>query len=476
MVTARTTPEYLICWLAVTALGAVVVSVNPRSAPAELAGLAQQTRPRALIADPGLARLVTEAGVAGPLPLGVLDAGELAGDWAHASPGSPARGGPARGEPARREPGGLPGAAVDPGDLAVLIPTSGTTGRSKLVMQTHRAYVLAGEGFPYWMELTAQDRLMTSLPLFHINAPAYSVMGSLACGAGLILLPRFSASGFLDAARRHGATEFNAIGAMLEILMRQPRRAGGADTPLRLCYTGPAPARERQEEMESRFGLRIVVGYAMSESPYGLIWPRGTRPFGTLGAVRQHPVLGVINHARVVDQAGGEVGPGGTGELLLRNPVLTPGYYGMPAETAGAFTADGWLRTGDLVTVGPGATYTFVSRKKEVLRRRGENLSPAEVEEVLQDHPDVLECAVVGVASELSEDEVKAFVVPAPGRRPDFAGLRAHAAARLSAFKVPRYWQLIEELPRTPTARVAKHRLPGGHPAGEYDAEAASGQ
>ena len=110
MVTARTTPEYLICWLAVTALGAVVVSVNPRSAPAELAGLAQQTRPRALITDPGLARLVTEAGVAGLLPLGVLDAGELAGDWAHASPGSPARGEPGGGEPG----GGLPGAACEP--------------------------------------------------------------------------------------------------------------------------------------------------------------------------------------------------------------------------------------------------------------------------------------------------------------------------------------------------------------------------
>ncbi len=472
MMTARTTPEYLICWLAVTALGAVVVSVNPRSAPAELAGLAQQTRPRALITDPGLAALVTQAGVAGLLPRGVLDAGELAGDWAHASPVHPAPGGPGGGEPGGGLPGGgLPGGPVSPGDLAVLIPTSGTTGRSKLVMQTHRAYVLAGEGFPYWMELTAQDRLMTSLPLFHINAPAYSVMGSLACGAGLILLPRFPASGFLDAARRHGATEFNAIGAMLEILMRQPPRAADAETPLRLCYTGPAPARERQEEMERRFGLRIVVGYAMSESPYGLIWPHGTRPFGTLGAVRQHPVLGEINHARVVDDAGREVGPGGQGELLLRNPVLTRGYYGMPAETARAFTADGWLHTGDLVTVDPGGLYTFVARKKEVLRRRGENLSPAEVEEVLEDHPDVLECAVVGVASELSEDEVKAFVVPAPGRRPDFADLRAHVAARLSAFKVPRYWQLIEELPRTPTARVAKHRLPGGHPAGEYDAD-----
>jgi crotonobetaine/carnitine-CoA ligase len=456
MVTARTTPPYLICWLALAALGAVTVSVNPRSAPAELAGLVRQTRPRAIVTDRDLMRLVAEATARDLPPLGVLDAADLTGEWAGAGAGS----------------WRLPDAAVKPDDLAVLIPTSGTTGRSKLVMQTHRAYVMAGEGFPYWMELTAADRLMTSLPLFHINAPAYSVMGSLASGAGLILLPRFSASGFLDSARRHGATEFNAIGAMLEILMRQPPRPDDADTPLRRCYTGPAPARERQEEMERRFGLRIVVGYAMSESPYGLIWPRGTRPFGTLGAPRQHPRLGVVNEVRVVDDDGRDLGPGETGELLLRNPVVTPGYWGMPEETASAIT-DGWLHTGDLVTEDDAGTFTFVARKKEVLRRRGENLSPAEVEEVLAEHPAVLECAVVGVPSELSEEEVKAFVVAAPGASPDFAELRAFAAARLAAFKVPRYWQLIGELPHTPTARVAKHRLPQGHQPGEYDAEAA---
>jgi carnitine-CoA ligase len=458
MVTARTTPPYLICWLAVAALGAVTVSVNPRSAPAELTGLIRQTQPRAIVTDQHLASLVAGAAAGFSLPLGLLDVAELAGDWASARSG----------------PASLPDAAVKPGDIAVLIPTSGTTGRSKLVMQTHRAYVMAGEGFPYWMELTAADRLMTSLPLFHINAPAYSVMGSLACGAGLILLPRFSASGFLDSARRHGATEFNAIGAMLEILMRQPPRPDDAATPLRLCYTGPAPARERQEEMERRFGLRIVAGYAMSESPYGLIWPRGTRPFGTLGAPRQHPGLGIVNEVRVVDDDGRDLGPGETGELLLRNPAVTPGYWGMAEETASAIT-DGWLHTGDLVTADDGGTYTFVARKKEVLRRRGENLSPAEVEEALAGHPSVMECAVVGVPSELSEEEVKAFIVAAPGRTPDFAELRAHAAARLAAFKVPRYWQLIGELPRTPTARVAKHRLPQGHQPGEYDAEAGPG-
>jgi crotonobetaine/carnitine-CoA ligase len=361
---------------------------------------------------------------------------------------------------------------VAPGDLAVLIPTSGTTGRSKLVMQTHRAYAMAGEGFPFWMELTPADRMMTSLPLFHINAPAYSVMGSLACGAGLILLPRFSASTFLDSARRHGATEFNAIGAMLEILMRQEPRPGDADTPLRLCYTGPAPARERQEEIERRFGLRIVVGYAMSESPYGLIWAHGTRPYGTLGAVRQHPTLGVVNEARVTGPDGGVLPPGETGELLLRNPVITPGYWGMPGETAEAITDDGWLHTGDLVTPNADGTYTFVARKKEVLRRRGENLSPAEVEEALASHPSVLEAAVVGVPSELSEEEVKAFVVPAPDAQLDFAALRAHAAALLASYKVPRFWQAIDELPHTPTTRVAKHLLPQGHQPEEWDAEA----
>jgi crotonobetaine/carnitine-CoA ligase len=210
----------------------------------------------------------------------------------------------------------------------------------------------------------------------------------------------------------------------------------------------------------------------MSESPYGLIWPHGTRPYGTLGTLRQHPTLGVVNEAKVIGPGGEVLAAGETGELMLRNPVITLGYWGMPDETAEAITEDGWLHTGDLVTLGDDGMYTFVARKKEVLRRRGENLSPAEVEEALTSHPSVLEAAVVGVPSELSEEEVKAFVVPAPGATVDFAALRAHAAALLASYKVPRYWQAVADLPRTPTSRVAKHRLPQGHPAGEWDAEA----
>src|SRR3954451_16677430 len=448
VVTARTTPSYVVCWLALASLGAITVPTDPGATLDELTGLVHQVRPRAVVTDAALRLLVDEAR-GDVAATDVLDLDTLLAD--------------AKGS----RSGAVPEGRVTPDDLAVLIPTSGTTGRSKLVMQTHRAYAMAGVGFPWWMGLTPDDRLMTSLPLFHINAPAYSVLGSLATGAGLVLLPRFSASGFLDAARRHGATEFNAIGAMLEILMRQPSRPDDAETDLRLCYTGPSPAREWQEGFEERFGLRVVCGYAMSESPYGLIWRHGTRPFGTLGSVRQHPVLGTVNEARVVDDSGDEVGVGGTGELLLRNPTLTRGYWDMPEETAAAL-ADGWLHTGDLVTVNDDETYTFVARRKEVLRRRGQNLSPAEVEDTIMAHDDVLEAAVVAVPSELTEDDVKAFVVPQQGRSVDFEALREWTATRLSAFKVPRYWQEVDALPRTPTSRVAKHRLPTAHPGGGY--------
>jgi crotonobetaine/carnitine-CoA ligase len=252
VITTRTTPPYLLCWLALAALGAITVPTDPSSTADELTGLLHQVEPRLVITDPALRPQLHQdlhqdlhqaSPTDGPASA-LLDVEELAGDWRTADTAGGWR---------------LPTGAA-PDDLAVLIPTSGTTGRSKLVMQTHRAYAMAGEGFPYWMELTATDRLMTSLPLFHINAPAYSVLGSLACGAGLVLLPRFSASGFLDAARRHGATEFNAIGAMLEMLMRQPPRADDADTDLRLCYTGPSPARQWQEAFERRFGCGSSAG------------------------------------------------------------------------------------------------------------------------------------------------------------------------------------------------------------------------
>ncbi|HEY1276562.1 MAG TPA: AMP-binding protein [Thermoleophilaceae bacterium] len=440
--TARNRPDYLFAWLGAVRLGAIYVPSDPRGTDAELGGLAGQVRPKLIVSDGEPAPPVAEA-LAAVAP--VVDVHELF-----------------------EAEGDAPAAARED-DPAVLIPTSGTTGRSKLVTQTHRAYAMAAEGFPWWMELTPDDRLMTSLPLFHINAPTYSALGSVAARAGLVLLPGFSGSTFIDSARRFGATEFNAIGAMLEILMLQPERPDDADNPLRLCYTGPSPTEERQLEIEERFGLRIVCGYAMSETPYGLIWKHGTRPYGTLGSPRQHPELGHVNDARVMSD-GAPVAAGEIGELQLRNPAVMKGYWGMPEETVEVLLPDGWLRTGDLVRDNGDGTYTFIGREKEVIRRRGENVSPAEIEEVLMSHPDVVEAAVVGVPSELTEEEIKGFCVV---RDVDLETVRGWAAERLTRFKVPRYLEAVDELPHTPTGRVAKHRLPRERNEREIDFEGA---
>ncbi len=444
LVTPRTTTEHVLAWLGVMEVGAVQVPVNPSSTPDELAALVAQATPTTVVTDadlrPAVDAVLARAGSAAT----VVEVADLL-----AAPGD-----------------GRGPTPVDPDSVAVMIPTSGTTGRSKLVMQTHRSYVMAGEGFPAWVGLTAADRLMTSLPLFHVNAPAYSILGSVAARASLAVLPRFSASRFLDDARRFRATEFNAIGAMLEILMRQPERPDDADNPLRLCYSALALPRERHEAVERRFGFEITCGYGLSESMYGLVWPRGERPFGALGVARQHPRLGHVNDARVR-----AAGPDGVGELELRNPATMVGYHEMPEESA-AVLVDGWLRTGDLVRVDDHGVFTFVGRAKEVIRRRGENLSPSEVEAALVEHPDVAEAAVIGVPSELSEQDVKAFVVPAADRSVDAAVLAAFVAERLARFKVPRYVEVVTDLPRTATGRVAKHRLEVERTATEVDLDA----
>jgi crotonobetaine/carnitine-CoA ligase len=418
VVVARNSADFLLTWFALMEVGAIQVPINPKSSDAERDGFVQQVRPKLVIDEANVDALFDA----------VADG---------------------RG-PADR----------DERDVAVMIPTSGTTGRSKLVMQTHLAYVMAGEGFPYWLQLAADDRLMTSLPLFHINAPAYSTLGSVAARASVVVLPGFSAHTFLDDARRFGATEFNSIGAMLEILVRQPPRDNDADNPVRICYTGPSPDREHQLAIEERFGFEIICGYALSETPYAMIWKHGERPYGSLGSPRQHPTLGHINDARVRDD----------GELELRNPAIMRGYFEMPEETS-AVIVDGWLRTGDLVRDNGDDTYTFLGRKKDVIRRRGENLSPLEVEAALERHPAVAEAAVIAVPSELSEDDVKAFVTAKLGLTIDVKELHDFVRGEVARYKVPRYIEVVDALPHTATDRLAKHQLPRERTVNEVDFE-----
>ena len=246
LVTARNTPEYLLTWFALMEIGAIQVPVNPLSTDAELDGFIAQVGPRLIVSDDERDR--------------------------------PVRRHRGRERSVRR--------AIQ-SDVAVMIPTSGTTGRSKLVMQTHLAYVMAGEGFPYWMQLTADDRLMTSLPLFHINAPAYSTLGSVAARASLVLLPAFSASGFLDAARR----------VRRHRVQLHRRHARDPDAPARARRRRRHPAcasvtrARRPSGSATRRSRRASASRSCAatrcrRSPYGLIWRHGTRPFGTLGVRR----------------------------------------------------------------------------------------------------------------------------------------------------------------------------------------------
>ena len=440
-------PAFVVNWFAAAKLGACLVPLDPRSTAHEAASALRGCDPSLVVAQatfmPSAREACAQAGLQLPLASEEITSG---GDASN------------------------PPAEVREEDVAVMFPTSGTTGRSKLVMQSHRSLVMAGESFPWWVGLTREDRLLTALPVFHLNAMAYSILGALSLCAPLVLLPRFSASRFMGEARAYGATEFNAVGAMLEILSRQPARGEDASNTFRLCYAAPAPAtEERHTSFERRFGIEILAGYALSESPFGTVWPRsGPRPYGSIGHLRQHPTLGKVNEARVVDESGKDVADGESGELLLRNPAVMSGYFRSPEATERALR-DGWLHTGDVVMRNSDGIYTFVARRKEIIRRRGENIAPGEVEEALLAHPGIAEAAVVGVPADLGEEDVKAFVVLAGSEPLDVEELARALSATLSRFKLPRYVEITDELPRTATGRVAKHRLPRERGPGEVE-------
>jgi carnitine-CoA ligase len=438
--------DFVRAWLGVILAGGIAITANPK-AVGELAAVVADTGTRFVISRPDLLDAVPAAA---PLPPAarVLQVGELLA----AAPAPPA--------------------PATPGQHAGYIQSSGSTGRPKFVIETHGMYTMAGEGFPFWLDLTPSDVLLTCLPLSHINAQAYSLLGSLGLGAELVLLPQFSAGTILRTARETGATVMNAIGAMLEILMSREPDPADRDHRLRHCYSGPAPARERHQAIEQRFGFRVVVGYALSESPYGLICPVHEPPvYGSTGRPRQHPRLGTVNTARIIDPVTGvDVAPGRTGELLLRNPATTPGYLGLPAESA-AVLRDGWLHTGDLMRADAAGNHFFAGRVKEIIRRRGENLSPADVEVVLDAHPAVAASAVIGVPSPLTEEDVKAFVQLRSDGTATAAQLHAWCAERLPPYKVPRYLELVTQWPLTETSKIAKRELPAGRTATEVDFE-----
>jgi crotonobetaine/carnitine-CoA ligase len=275
----------------------------------------------------------------------------------------------------------------------------------------------------------------------------------------LTLSERFSARHFVQELADAGATTFNFIGAMVLILGKQPPSPQDRAHRVRVTYGVPALAPEVRDALEARFGFRILAGYGLTEATFGAMEPlqEARRPY-SIGKPRQHPAPGFQNEMRIVDATDCERSAGVIGEIILRNPALMRGYFRDAALTAQALR-NGWLHTGDLGYRDADGFYYFVARQRDVIRRRGENISAIEIEAVVAEHPDVVECAAVGVPSEFGDEEVKLVVVRRADARLAPESLLAWCEARLARFKVPRYVEFRTDLPKTATGRVLKHAL-----------------
>ena len=463
-------PEFLYCWFGLSLIGAITVPINTAYKRDEMAYILNNAEACALVAHESLlpvAGAAVSSAASVQHRLSVKDS----------SPSDPS-GSPAAQSAKGRSPGifagtgwvdfaeSLAGAEalelrprVSPEDLSMLVYTSGTTGNPKGVQVSHQMYVAAGQGFAYWTQATSADRFFTCLPFFHANAQYYSTMGTLAAGATLVVVDRFSASRFWQQVRQAEATVVNFIGMMLPVLVKQPPDPTDRKNQVRLFYGSPAFSPEILQAFQERFDIDIIVGFGLTETCYGTIERIGEprRP-NSSGLPRRHPDPSFVNRVRIVDDGGNSVPATTVGEITIQNPAMMSGYWRDEEQTRLALL-DSWLYTGDLGWLDQDGFLYFVDRKKDVIRRRGENISSQEVEDVIKGHPGVLDCAVIAVPSELGEDEVKAYVVSREGSVLEPRDVVYWCAEHLAYFKVPRYVELRERLPRTPSLRVRKDVL-----------------
>jgi crotonobetaine/carnitine-CoA ligase len=405
-------------------LGATVVPLNTALRGASLRTILDQARPAMLLVEP---ELVAELPTDHP-PLWVLSEG-----------------------PEDHDP--LPAADVRPGDLAAILFTSGTTGGAKGVCCPHAQFSWWGHHVGRTLKITADDVLYTCLPLFHTNA-LNAFFQALVAGAEFVLGQRFSASRFWSEVQAADATMTYLLGAMVNMLLAQPPAA--IDRAHRAWRAlAPASPAALCEPFRERFGVRLVDGFGSTETNLVIgAGPDDCRP-GYLGRVLDGFA------ARVVDAEDQPVPDGTPGELVLRHEqpyAFSLGYWEQPEATAQAWR-NLWLHTGDRVVREPDGWYRFVDRIKDVIRRRGENISSVEVEQVVSAHPAVAAVAAFAVPAELAEDEVMIAVVPRAGHNLDPADLLDHCARDLPYFAVPRYVDIVAELPVTETGKIAKAEL-----------------
>ena len=338
---------------------------------------------------------------------------------------------------------------------AFILYTSGTTGRAKGVLLTvHGMLWIAAACWAPIVGLNERDHMLSPLPLFHSYALNLPVLSILAAGASCHLMEKFSTAEALRLLRSGDFTCFPGVPTMFHYLLQA---AGERETlpNVRLCISaGAIMPGTLNQRFEERFGIPLLDGYGITETSTMVTMngPTGTRVPGSCG----FPVPGLA--VRLVDANGRDVAPGHEGELIVRGPNVMPGYHNKPQETANALR-DGWYHTGDLAKSDDNGFLTITGRLKELIIRGGQNIAPAEIEEVVNTFAAVLDCAVVGVPHEHLGEVPALFVVPRPGSALEPEALIAHCRAQLSAYKVPQSVHRIAEIPRTGSGKIIRYKL-----------------
>ncbi len=430
-----TCPEWVYFWLGAARIGAVTAAVNAANKGDFLLHALRLSRAKAVITDTERRSRVAEVAERLPELSSIVVQGDPLDEVLHCA---------AMGTEGQYVGNG--------GDVGSLFFTSGTTGASKAVATTwHYLFTTAATVASAW-EFGSAEVLWTAMPLFHLSA-APSVLAPMLVGGTTVLAPAFHPGSVWDEVRACGAIGFAGAGAMVSMLLRQPPDPRDAQLPLRFISAAPIDA-SVYRDIEKRYGCRIVTMYGMTEAfPIAVKGVADEGVPGTSG--RPNPSFDV----RIVDPAGEPVPDGSVGEIACRPRyphVMSEGYVN---GEGGVDPHPPWFRTGDLGVLDSDQNLTYVDRLKDSLRRRGENVSSVEVETVVMGHPAVLEAAAVGVPSDLGEDDILLVVAVRPDSALDYPDLLDFCSARMPYFCVPRYVEVVGELPKTIIGRVRKDIL-----------------
>ncbi|MPY47557.1 acyl-CoA synthetase [Streptomyces acidicola] len=426
-------PSYLETLFAAGTLGAVFVPLNPRLAGPEIAHQLADSGAKALVHRPSHAGLV--AGLPGDT--GVRTYIEVGAEYEALLAG------------AENEPIDQP---VTHDDTCLIMYTSGTTGRPKGAMLTHGNLTWNAFNVLIDHDLVADERALVSAPLFHTAGLNMLTLPVLLKGGTCVLVETFDPAGTFDLIEQHRITFMFGVPTMFDQMARHERWARADLSSLRILTCGgasvPTPLIARYQER----GLTFLQGYGMTEAAPGVLFLDAEHAVSKAGSAG---VPHFFSDVRVVRPDMTPVGIGETGEVVVRGPHVMPGYWGLPEETAAAFT-DGWFRSGDVARTDEDGYVRIVDRIKDMIISGGENIYPAEIEDRILAHPDVAECAVIGVPDERWGEVPRAVVVPRDGATVNPDEVLASLAGRLARYKIPKSVVLTDELPRTASGKLLR--------------------